>query len=257
MQAIILAAGVGKRLGPVAGEAAPKCLLEFGGETLLDRHLRLLARFGLTTITIVTGYKHERIAAAIAATAQPIQLVHNPDFEDGSMVSLWCAREALRDGDEILLMDADVLYDPAIMASLVKAPRSDLFLFDGDFEAGDEPVKLCVKDGRLVEFRKRPAAADDCDRIGESVGFFRFSAATASVLAGQTESYVAADDRQAPHEEAIRDLLLAEPDRFDYIDVTGLPWIEIDFPADVSRAEHEILPLINDNRATTAASKPA
>ena len=61
-------------------------------------------------------------------------------------------------------------------------------------------------------------------------------------LAMRTEAYVAAGRRDAPHEEAIRDLALEYPAEFHIEDVTGLPWIEIDFPEDVARARDEILP---------------
>jgi choline kinase len=115
---------------------------------------------------------------------------------------------------------------------------------DRDFEPGDEPVKLCVQNGQLVEFRKQVAADLTYDFAGESVGFFRFESAFARRLATRTEYYVAAGRHEEPYEEAIRDLLLETPSAFGYEDITGLPWIEIDFPEDMKRAENEILPLL-------------
>jgi choline kinase len=115
-------------------------------------------------------------------------------------------------------------------------------LIDRDFEAGDEPVKLCVKDGVPVELRKQLAADLKYDTIGESVGFFRFDAAGARRLAAIVSGYVARDCGHLPHEEAVRDLLLEGSQIVDVADVTGAPWIEIDFPTDVVRAAHEVLP---------------
>ena len=80
------------------------------------------------------------------------------------------------------------------------------------------------------------------DTIGESVGFFRFAHAGARRLADLVAGYIESGRAQMPHEEAVRDLLKERSQPFDVADVTGLPWIEIDFPIDVVRATEEILP---------------
>ena len=115
-------------------------------------------------------------------------------------------------------------------------------VIDRDFEAGDEPVKLCLKDGVPVELRKQLAADLEYDTIGESVGFFRFDETAARRLALLVASYVKGDLAHMPHEEAVRDLLRERSQKFEVADVTGAPWIEIDFPVDVLRAAHEVLP---------------
>jgi hypothetical protein len=76
------------------------------------------------------------------------------------------------------------------------------------------------------------------------VGFFRFSGAAAAALADRCAAYVEEGRADLEYEEAIRDLILAAPHRFGAADVTALPWIEIDFEADVARARTEILPLL-------------
>ncbi|MCC6202911.1 MAG: phosphocholine cytidylyltransferase family protein, partial [Gammaproteobacteria bacterium] len=122
-----------------------------------------------------------------------------------------------------------------------RCAHGNCFLVDRDFEFGDEPVMLCVQEGRLVEFSKRIAAGITYDWCGESVGFFRFTPAMAQRLAARTATFVAAGRRDAPYEDAIRELLLEDGAAFGYEDVTGLPWIEIDFPDDVRRARDDIL----------------
>jgi choline kinase len=82
------------------------------------------------------------------------------------------------------------------------------------------------------------------DFAGESVGFFRFDNAIARQLASRTEQYINNGLHHQPYEEVIRDLLLETPEIFGYEDITGLPWIEIDFPQDIQRAQNEILPQI-------------
>jgi choline kinase len=248
MRAILLAAGRGIRLGPLGFER-PKCLLPFGGKSLLLRHLECLRGLGVNEIVLAVGYREAEVRAELdAEPAQPSPrptTLTNPRFERGSVVSLWSVRDALCAGGDVLLMDADVLYDAAILARLVERP-GNLFLMDRKFDdSGQEAVKLCLRRGVAVEFRKRLAADLAYDLAGESVGFFRFSEPIARALASRCDAYVAAGRLDEPYEEAIRDLLLETPALFHFEDITGLPWIEIDFPDDVRRAEEEILPRLS------------
>lgn len=241
MHAVMLAAGVGARLGE-GDEAPPKALLSFGGHSLLARHIALLRNAGVDGLTLCVGYRAEALAHEIVQNGGQnfVQTVINPDFHEGSLVSLWTARKALASGDDVLLMDADVLYDQRLLARLVETDHANAFLMDRDIEPGEEPVKLCIKDGRIVDFEKRVEHAHDYH--GESVGFFRFAPAMADKLAGHVETLVSGGLRDVWYERAIRDLVLAEPDEFGWEEVTGLPWLEIDFRADIARAETEILP---------------
>lgn len=247
MHAVMLAAGVGQRLG-AAGDNLPKCLLEFAGETLLERHLRILNHFGIEQLTIVTGYQAPRVRAVLAGIGGQTQIntVHNPDYRTGSVVSLACAREALCGTDPVLLMDADVLYDHRLIGRLLDSRHENCFLLDRNFEPGEEPVKLCVRDGRLIDFRKRIDKNLAFDFQGESVGFFRFEPGIACKLAASAGRYTNESKEDQPYEEVIRDQLLADPDAFGYEDVTGLAWIEIDFPDDIERARRTIIPKLPD-----------
>ena len=237
MKAIILAAGRGMSLGEAAG-GRPKCLLQFGGKSLLQRHIEILNDLGTDRIIIITGYRRADIEAALATinSRAPVEPVINPDYEIGSVVSLHCAYNHLTDGTDTILMDADVLYDPEVLGRLLNTPFSNCFLLDRDFEPGDEPVKLCVAGNTLVEFRKKPDTEISWDYQGESVGFFRFDPAVSARLAHKAREYLDNNRTDEPYEEAIRDLLMATPHLFHFEDITGLPWIEIDFPADVERA---------------------
>jgi choline kinase len=246
MRAIILAAGRGIRLGPL-GRERPKCLLSFGGQSLLRRHVECLHRLGVTEIALVLGYLEEDVQAeldALAIEPRPATLT-NPRYERGSVVSLWTARELLEAGGDVLLMDADVLYDEAILERLVRVP-GNLFLLDRGYDdSGQEAVKVCVHRGVAVEFRKRLAADLVYDFAGESVGFFRLGESAARALSERCGAYVTGGRIDEPYEEAIRDLLLESPGRFRFEDITGLPWLEIDFPDDVRRAEQEVLPRLS------------
>ena len=246
MHAIILAAGRGSRLAEHNPDGHPKCLMEFGGRSLLARHMDLLYRLGLRRADLVVGYEADRIIEHVATLrSRPDVAYHfNPRYEQGSVISLWAAADTLRSGEPVLVMDADVLYHPGILQRLIETRIENCYLLDRDFLPGDEPVKIAVRDGVMVEFRKRLAPDLRYDSLGESVGFFRFGPGCAAAIADQCARYDAEGLADAPHEEALRDVLLAQPEAFGFEDVSGLPWIEIDFPEDVVRAAGDVLPAI-------------
>jgi choline kinase len=245
MRAIILAAGRGIRLQLPEDSQLPKCLLRFDGMTLLERHLRMLKSVGVTEVVLALGFRHELVQAELdrLSWAPRPEIVLNMKFELGSVLTVHSIADALTRGGDVLLMDADVLYDERILQALVagSGPVNRL-LIDRDFEAGDEPVKLCMQGGVPVELRKQLAADLKFDTIGESVGFFRFAHAGARRLAELVAGYIETGRAHMPHEEAVRDLLQERSQLFDVADVTGFPWIEIDFPIDFVRATQEILP---------------
>lgn len=237
--ALILAAGVGRRLA--ARDGRPKCLLEFAGRSLLARHLNILRASGVDDIAVVVGHQAGRVRDAAGEGAA--EFIVNPDYREGSVVSLWAGRGVLTSGRPVVLMDADVIYDRRLMARLLAGAPENCLLLDREIEPGDEPVKLCIAaDGRIVDFHKRPQVAHTW--YGESVGFFRFAPDAAAELARRAADYVASGRRHMEYEEPIRDMILAStPGRFGFEDISGLPWTEIDFPADVEKAR-SLLPML-------------
>lgn len=249
IRAVMFAAGVGARLGSM-DDKPPKALLEFGGKTLLARHIGMLARAEVPRLDIAVGYQADRVIAeanAVAAAVGGIEVhfYENPRFTEGSIITMKTLGPSLRSGDHMLMMDADVLYDFRILSPLLATAHRNAFLYDGDFIPGDEPVKICVRGAAIVDFAKQVRV--EFEHCGESVGFFRFAPDVAGDLADLADAYDAAGRGGEMYEEAIRDLVIGgPPTRFAYEDVSGLPWIEIDFPEDVIRAETEILPNLQD-----------
>ena len=246
-RAVLLAAGRGQRLGAL-GADKPKCLLEFEGTSLLQRHLRTLAARGVAELFVVTGYRYPDVVAELErGSPLTVHRLMNLDFDQGSVMSLWRARDQLRRGGEVLLMDADVLYAPEVLDPLIRVRGTGL-LMDRACDPDDpEPVKVCVREGRVVELSKTLAPTLRYDHLGESVGFFRLSEGSARALADEVDRRVDQTRLDEPYEAALREVLLeaAEPCRVH--DVSGLPWIEIDFAEDVERARHEIMPRLGES----------
>jgi choline kinase len=242
MKVAMLAAGVGHRLG-MGEDAPPKALLRIGDETLLQRHLEILAHFGLFDLTLAVGHQAaliERELAALGARDR-VRTRCNPAYRQGSLLSLWTLREVLRAGEPVLYMDADVLYDWRLLERLLQSPHADCLLIARDDDPDPEWVEVRIRDGRIVAFDK-DVTIDSYDVRAEWVGFARFSAETAERLALAVQRYVDGGRVDVICEKALRDVILEAPDLFGFEDITGLPWIEIDFPEDVLRARTEVLP---------------
>ena len=246
---IILAAGRGRRLAGGADQL-PKVLLQFGGKTLLQRHLELLGQVGAGPVSLVVGYRRDAIEAELARIvrdgtvplAETITLIDNPDWQQGSIVSLDHAAAVMGSGDPVLLMDADVIYDHRLLERLMRSRHETVLLLDREIEPGDEPVKICVSDeGRIVDFAKTPELPGSWH--GESVGFFRFAPAMALRLAAEVRALVDSGMRTLEYEAPMGTLIRADAAGalFGFEDVTGLPWTEIDFMEDVAKA-HALLP---------------
>lgn len=239
MTAIILAAGVGKRLLEASG-GRPKCLLEVGGQSLLGRLLDALLASGVRDAVVVVGFGEETVRRAIGdgPAGMRVTWASNPRYREGAILSLWAARAAL-DGP-VLVMDADVLCPPAMIARLVRSAHANCFLLDGSVESTGEEQMLLVRDGLVRNIVR--GGAPGFDLAGESVGFLRLGAEAARLLGELLERRIAAGDTGIEHEEVYPELLTRVPVGFERVD--GLPWIEVDFPADVERAERDILPRI-------------
>lgn len=251
MHAIILAAGRGNRLADFNPDGRPKCLLEFGGQSLLARQLDILFQLGVRRVTLVVGYEADLVIDHVGTLASrpEVAFVYNPAFTQGSVLSLLAAQEAMSSGESVLVLDADVLFHPQIMQNLIESSHQNCFLIDRDFIPGDEPVKIALQQGQMVEFRKMLPGGLEYDTLGESVGFFKFNAECAKEIALTCDRYKTEGLLDAPHEEVLRDVLLARPSVFACEDVSGLPWLEVDFPEDVERAIKQILPAIRNDMA--------
>jgi choline kinase len=241
MKVALLAAGVGRRLDP-SGAAPPKALLRFAGKSLLQRHIETLHWFGLRDITLVVGHQAEAIELELAAIGahDRVHLLFNADYSASALLSLWTLRDVLRAGEPVLYMDADVLYDWRLLERLLRAPQDDCVLIDRDIDPDLEWLDVRLRDGRIVAFDKSVTLAG-YDVRGEWVGFARFGAKAAADLAAATGRYVDSARVEVIYEAPMRDVILANP-AFGCADATGLPWIEIDFPADLRRAHSDILP---------------
>jgi choline kinase len=239
MRAIILAAGKGKRLDEIRGND-PKCLIEIGGVSLIERQIQTLRTLGIDDIAMVVGFGSEHVRERCGPD---LTYVENPRHEEtNSLYSLWLAREYLNDG--FVVLNADVFFHSQMLADLISSKHENALLVSYEPEAplGDEEMKVKVRKGLVVDMSKQmdPAEAD-----GENVGIVKFGPAGAALLIEQMETLVSAGSLKEWAPRAFREFATAG--QLHAISTRGYPWIEIDFPEDYRRATDKILPEIRSS----------
>ena len=239
MKAIVLAAGVGKRFKEVTDQR-PKCLIEIQGKTLLERTLSALAAAGVVEAVVVIGYRGEMIEQQIGPTCAGVQVqyVFNARYDKGAILSLWSARAEF--DDDLLIMDADVLFPVALIDRLVRSPHANCFLLDASTVNTGEEQMLLTRGGRVLDIVR--GGCGDFELIGESVGFLKVSREDAPLLRTILDDLIAQGRDTIEHEEAFPLFLAQRAVGFERVD--DLPWTEIDFPADLERAAREVWPRI-------------
>jgi choline kinase len=236
MRAILLAAGSGRRLQ----RPFPKCLVDIGGMTLLSRALRALATVEVAEAWVVVGYRHRLITAELerCPVSMSVRCVKNEAFLRGSVRSLWAAREAL--SREVLVMDADVLFPVQLLRRLVQSPHGNCVLGDPRTSFSGEEMMLTIYGDRVWDITR--GVRDPAQVLGEGVGFYKLDRRAAHALRALLDEWITGGRDHEEYEEVFRVLFTSYV--FGYELVGDLPWTEIDFPADIDKAEHMIWPQI-------------
>lgn len=232
MKAIILAAGVARRLYPLTFDR-PKCLLEVGGQPIIDFQIKALKRVGIGRITVVVGYYEEMITDHLEDSFPDVEFsfVSNPHFfETNTSYSLHLCGDVLREGD-CLLMNGDVLYPVALLQRVLDDERSDVLAVEVK-RCGKEEVKVIEgADQRIVAIGKELIEENS---LGEFIGVAKFSEKFNGQFAASLSQLIEAGGKADYFEAAIHPLL--SETTVHYTDVSDLPCIEIDFVEDLEKA---------------------
>jgi len=224
MQVVLLAAGLGSRLGALT-ELLPKALITVGGETLLARAVKFAERLRPSDIIVVGGFgftgvasEVERLRPQVGAT---LHLIHNESFRDGNLISLMAARPHVH--DDFLLMNVDHVYRPAI-AERVTPPADEVTAFvDHDRVLGADDMKV-ERDGEgMIRAIAKTLSTFDCGYVGmtrvPAVALPRYWAAAETVLA---------EAGRTIHVERILAQLATSPHPPVCRDISGIGWLEVD-----------------------------
>jgi len=241
MQVVLLAAGLGSRLGALTKDI-PKALIRVAGKPLLFHALEFVARLRPAQVVVVAGYGFPLVARALeqdrasspALAGLSIDLVENTSFRDGNLISLLRARPLIFQG--FLLLNVDHIYRPAI-ADVVAPEVAEVTAFiDTDRKLGGDDMKVeRTPDGRVRRIAKTLTGFD--------AGYVGMTRVPAAALARywQTADAALAQEGRAIHVERIL-ARLAETDAAPLCrDISGHGWLEVDTPEERAAAERALM----------------
>lgn len=249
MQAIILAAGMGKRLKELTSENT-KCMIKVNGITLIERMLSQLDQFGLSKIVIVIGYKGERLRNYIEklSVKTPIEYVENQDYyKTNNIYSLFLARKYLVQEDTLLL-ESDLIFETSVLECIINDERNTLALVD-KYESW--------MDGTVVKISSRDQISDfipgkkfkfsDIGEYYKTVNIYKFSKEFSKThYVPFLEAYSMALGNNEYYEQVLRVITLLDNPVIKAKKLDGQMWYEIDDIQDLNIAESIFSPNDDD-----------
>jgi len=230
MKAIILAAGVGKRLRPIT-DNIPKCLININGQFLIERYIKYLREFYVSEIVIVVGYRKDMVISSLHRKIHDIKFIYNPDYKKGNVTSLHMAKKELN--CDCIIMDADVYFEKKVLNILLNSYYKNCFLIDSNYSKTGEEMVAGILNNRVVAIDR--GLNGKFDLLGEGVGFIKLSAESAKKLQEILSNYIYNRRFKSEYEECLNELVKFY--NFGYEKVNGLKWTEIDFESDIQIAE--------------------
>jgi choline kinase len=214
-------------------DTRPKALVPLGdGETILGRAVRVLASAGVEHVVLATGYIEEAVREAMRQAPVKVTLCRNDAWDrTQNVASLHVCADAVA-GRSFFKLDGDVVFRREVLDRLDACAAPLAVAVDARPGLGDEEMKVLADGGRITAFGKE---LDPERCAGESMGIERidasltprlFEAIARAVGAGRTDVYY----------EAVYDELVREGVEARVVDVTDLPWTEIDTPEDLDYA---------------------
>jgi choline kinase len=234
MKAVILAAGIASRLRPLTNNT-PKCLLRIGSKSILELAIENLFKNNITDILIVTGYLGERIIKFVhdRFPGMNISFCNNDIYDStNNIYSLWLAGKFLT-GDDMLLMDSDIIFDDKIIAELLGSSHKNCLALKRH-QVSDEEIKVTTdQKGRITEISKE---VDPQKSAGESIGIELFRGELVNELFRVIDFKVNTENKVTQFYEAAFQELINNHHEIYIVDITDYFCMEIDTAEDLKIA---------------------
>ncbi len=235
MKAVILAAGIASRLRPLT-DTTPKCLLKIGDRCLLERAFDVLIQNGFDEFIIVTGYRQQQIVNFLQTRypERKVTFIYNDRYEStNNIYSLWLTRPYV-DGEEVLLLDSDIVFDPQIVAKLLGSDKADALALNRH-ELGAEEIKVIAdEEQKVVEISK---VCSIPEAIGESIGIEKMSGTYTKALFQELETMITVEGLDNIFYERAFERLIPQGYSFYVIDTTEFFSAELDTVEDFQQAQ--------------------
>lgn len=240
MQAIILAAGMGKRLGELTRNNT-KCMVEVNGIPLIDRLLRQLANCELTRIVLVIGYKGEELRKHVGDSYRgiPIVYVENKLFDKtNNIYSLWMTRDLLV-SEDTLLVESDLIFEDSIFDLVLNNPSENLAVVDR-YQAWMDGTMVCLdSELNIINFvPKKMFNYQELHTYYKTVNIYKFSKEFSSKkYLPFLEAYIKAFGTNEYYEQVLRVFTMLDSCNLKALPLNGQKWYEIDDVQDLNIAE--------------------
>ncbi len=238
-QVILLLAGESKRLRPLTDQT-PKCLLDVGGQTILERNLSLLSHHAWSHITLVTGFCAEKIEKAASHSCEKTKIIFCENkiyHKTNNAYSLFLALN--QSPLPFILMDGDLIIDPDILNLCLKSPHENLMMIDERQERLTEEAMKAVSnmEGKIKLLSKKtpPQKAK-----GEYIGLSRFGQKTTHDLLNILKQTSLTEFETAYYEDILNRLLQDNTHVISGVSTEEKDWIEIDTQEDLEEAREKI-----------------
>ena len=230
---------MGKRLKALTADNT-KCMVKVNGVTLIERVLRQLDPIGLDRIVVVTGYQGAKLTTYIRSleVATPVEFVDNPVYDKtNNIYSLMLAKDYLT-RDDTLLLESDLIFEDALLTSLLEDPRPNLALVD-KYEAWmDGSCMTLRRDDTIKSFvSARDFAFSKADRYWKTVNIYKFSQDFSThYYLPLLETYITTQGNNEYYEQVLRVLAVLDNSQIQAKRLTGQRWYEIDDVQDLDIA---------------------
>lgn len=244
MQAVILAAGMGKRLKELTSEAV-KCMVKVNGSGMIDRMLGYLDRLGLSRIVVVTGYESKKLMAHIDAlsVSTPIEYVDNDIYDRTNNIWSLCLAKDYLLKEDTLLLESDLVFEEAVLKKIMDNPYPSLALVD-KFESWMDGtvVTLDEHDGIKEFVSKREFDFDKIDEYYKTVNIYKFSREFSELYyVPFLEAYCKAMGTNEYYEQVLKLIVCMDNPPIKAVRLDGEKWYEIDDAQDLDIAENVFL----------------
>jgi len=233
MNALILAAGQGLRLGSIA-KGKPKCMVKIRGKSIIERQIEMFYSIGVKKIFIVVGYQKDFIINKLSKKFSNLIFIWNPFYQSCNVVgSAWFGLRNLPKNDGFYYVHADTIFEKEVLHRL-KGSAGNLALCVDKKICGEEEMKIWRVGRNKIEITK---ASIDGKLIGEFIGLMKIGRLVVDDLLVSTQEVLSRDGgTQEFFEAALQNFLDGKRIVPEMVDISDLFWYEIDFPEDYKNA---------------------
>ena len=257
MQAIILAAGMGRRLGELTNDNT-KCMLQVNGVRLIHRILDSIYETGIRRVVLVVGYKAENVKSLIGEEYRGMEIVYveNSVYDKtNNIYSLFLAREYLV-ADDTILLESDLIFESGVLKKIINDPYPTLALVDKYESWMDGTVVTLDEDNNIVEFlTKDKFKYSDINSYYKTVNIYKFSKDFSEThYVPFLEAYCHALGNNEYYEQVLKVITLLDDSPLKALPLSGEKWYEIDDIQDLDIASSMFAPT-DEERYNAIASR--